>query len=200
MGWCGTRDGLVARSSTEKQLMQASRKTKVLVVDGHPVVVSGCRAIFANDRSVQIISAANEREGLEAYRQSRPHVAIIDVKLPDLSGYELLRKIRKEDPEARVIMFSMNDDPAFVVRAVELGAKGFLCKGDDTQNLVDAVREVAKGTTFVSPELAQSITFASSEASCASGGPTQQQGTGDSTVARQGEKDRTGRRCARLVI
>lgn len=143
--------------------MQANRKTKVLVVDGHPVVISGCRAIFANDRSVQIISATNEREGFEAYRQSRPHVAIIDIKLPDLSGYELLRKIRKEDPEAKVIIFSMNDDPAFVIRAVELGAKGFVGKSDDPQHLVDAVREVARGTTFVSPQLAQSVTFASAD-------------------------------------
>lgn len=144
--------------------MQANRKTKVLIVDDHPVVVSGCRAIFAGNRKVEIISAPNEREGLAAYRQSKPHVSIIDINLPDLSGYELLRKIRKEDPSAKVIMFSVNDDPAFVVRAVELGAKGFVCKGDDPQNLVEAVREVARGTTFVSPQLAQSVTFASAEA------------------------------------
>jgi DNA-binding NarL/FixJ family response regulator len=143
--------------------MQVARKTKVLIVDDHPVVVSGCRAVFAGDRSVQIISAANEREGMKAFRQSKPHVSIIDINLPGVSGYELLRKIRKEDPEAKVIMFSVNDDPAFVVRAVELGAKGFVCKGDDPRNLVEAVHEVAKGTTFVSPQLAKSVTFSSAE-------------------------------------
>jgi DNA-binding NarL/FixJ family response regulator len=143
--------------------MQANRKTRVLIVDDHPVVVSGCRAVFAGDRSVQIISAQNEREGLQAYRQSKPHVSIIDINLPGLSGYELLRKIRKMDATAKVIMFSVNDDPAFVVRAVELGAKGFVCKGDDPKRLVEAVHEVAKGTTFVSPQLARSVTFASAE-------------------------------------
>jgi DNA-binding NarL/FixJ family response regulator len=144
--------------------MQARRKTRVLIVDDHPVVVSGCRAIFASDRSVQIISAPNEREGLDAYRQSKPHVAIIDINLPGLSGYELLRKIKREDPSAKVIMLSVNDDPAFVVRAVELGAKGFVSKGDDPKHLVEAVHEVARGTTFVSPQLALSVTFASAEA------------------------------------
>lgn len=143
--------------------MRAGRKTKVLIVDDHPVVVSGCRAIFASDRSVRILSASTEREGFAVYRQSRPDVAIIDINLPDLSGYELLRKIRKEDPNAKVIMFSVNEDPAFVVRAVELGAKGFVCKGDNPQNLVDAVHEVARGTTFVSPQIAKSVTFASAE-------------------------------------
>ena len=143
--------------------MQAARKTKVLIVDDHPVVVSGCRAIFAGDSSVQIISAPNEREGLQTYRQSKPDVSIIDINLPDLSGYELLRKIRKEDPDAKVIIFSVNDDPAFVVRAVELGAKGFVCKGDDPQSLVEAVHEVAGGTTFGSPQLAKSVTFAAAD-------------------------------------
>ena len=143
--------------------MQVARKTKVLIVDDHPVVVSGCRAVFAGDRSVQIISAPNEREGMKAFRQSKPHVSIIDINLPGVSGYELLRKIRKEDPEAKVIMFSVNDDPAFVVRAVELGAKGFVCKGDDPKSLVEAVHEVVKGTTFVSPQLAKSVTFSSAE-------------------------------------
>ena len=143
--------------------MQTARKTKVLIVDDHPVVVSGCRAVFAGDRSVQIISAPNEREGMKAFRQSKPHVSIIDINLPGVSGYELLRKIRKEDPEAKVIMFSVNDDPAFVVRAVELGAKGFVCKGDDPRSLVEAVHEVAKGTSFISPQLAKSVTFSSAE-------------------------------------
>lgn len=143
--------------------MQTARKTKVLIVDDHPVVVSGCRAVFAGDRSVQIISAPNEREGMKAFRQSKPHVSIIDINLPGVSGYELLRKIRKEDPDAKVIMFSVNDDPAFVVRAVELGAKGFVCKGDDPRSLVDAVHEVAKGTSFISPQLAKSVTFSSAE-------------------------------------
>ena len=143
--------------------MQAARKTKVLIVDDHPVVVSGCRAVFAGDRSIQIISAPNEREGMKAFRQSKPHVSIIDINLPGVSGYELLRKIRKEDPDAKVIMFSVNDDPAFVVRAVELGAKGFVCKGDDPRSLVEAVHEVAKGTSFISPQLAKSVTFSSAE-------------------------------------
>jgi DNA-binding NarL/FixJ family response regulator len=143
--------------------MHAARKTKVLIVDDHPVVVSGCRTVFAADSSMQIISAANEREGLQAYRQSKPDISIIDINLPDLSGYELLRKIRKEDPDAKVIIFSVNEDPAFVVRAVELGAKGFVCKGDDPQSLLEAVHEVAAGTTFVSPQLAKSVTFASAD-------------------------------------
>ena len=56
-----------------------------------------------------------------------------------------MRRIRKEDPDAKIIMFSMNDDPAFVVRAIELGAQGYVSKGDDPRMLVNAVRKVAAG-------------------------------------------------------
>lgn len=64
---------------------------------------------------------------------------MIDIKLPDVSGFELMRQIRKEDPGARIIMFSMNDDPAFAVRAVEMGAQGYLSKSDDPRLFVEAV-------------------------------------------------------------
>src|SRR5687768_12044671 len=138
--------------------MQARRSTKVLIVDDHPVVVSGCRAVFAADRSIQIISAADEQEALRTYRQAKPDVVIVDINLPGASGYEVLRRIRKDNPEAKIIMLSVNDDPAFIVRAVELGARGFVSKSDDPRHLVDAVNQVVQGGTYVSPPLAQSVT------------------------------------------
>jgi DNA-binding NarL/FixJ family response regulator len=84
---------------------------------------------------------------------------VIDIKLPDVSGFELMRRIRKDDPDAKIIMFSMNDDPTFVVRAIELGAQGYVSKGDDPRMLVKAVRKVAAGFNFVSPQLAEAVTF-----------------------------------------
>jgi DNA-binding NarL/FixJ family response regulator len=70
-----------------------------------------------------------------------------------------MRRIRKDDPAAKIIMFSMNDDPAFVVRAVEAGAQGYVSKGDDPRLLVKAVRKVAAGENFITPHLAETITF-----------------------------------------
>ena len=103
-------------------MMQNSNRSaiKVLIVDDHPVVLSGCRSLFASDNSVKIDEATDAKSGHRAYVAKRPDVTVIDIKLPDVSGFELMRRIRKDDPDARIIMFSMNDDPAFVVRAVEL--------------------------------------------------------------------------------
>lgn len=131
----------------------------VLIVDDHPVVISGCRSLFASEPHIRLSEASNEKSGHEAYLEIRPDMSIIDINLPGLSGFELFRRIREADPAAKVIMFSMNDEPAFVVRAIELGANGYVSKGDDPQHLLSAVRSVANGQNFVTPHLAQAVTF-----------------------------------------
>ena len=133
--------------------------TKVLIVDDHPVVLSGCRSLFASDNTVKIEEATDAKSGHRAYLARKPDVTVIDIKLPDVSGFELMRRIRKDDPEARIIMFSMNDDPALVVHAIEMGAQGYVWKGDDPRMLVKAVRKVAAGDNFISPQLAEAVTF-----------------------------------------
>jgi DNA-binding NarL/FixJ family response regulator len=138
-----------------------ARLMKLLIVDDHPVVVSGCRSLFASDPSILIEEAVDEKSGHRAFLSKRPDVTIIDINLPDLSGFELMRRIRKDDPKARIIMFSMNDDPAFVVRAIELGAQGYVSKGDDPRLLIKAVRKVAAGENFITPHLAETVTFSS---------------------------------------
>jgi DNA-binding NarL/FixJ family response regulator len=142
-------------------MMQDTAKpaTRVLIVDDHPVVLSGCRSLFASDNSVRIDEAADAKSGHRAFISKKPDVTVIDINLPDVSGFELMRRIRKDDPDAKIIMFSMNDDPAFVVRAVEMGAQGFVAKTDDPRVLVKAVRKVAAGDNFISPQLAEAVTF-----------------------------------------
>ena len=75
--------------------------TRVLIVDDHPVVVSGCRSLFASDKSVKIDEAADAKSGYRAFVQKRPDVTVIDIKLPDVSGFELMRRIRKDDRKPR---------------------------------------------------------------------------------------------------
>src|ERR1700744_4482657 len=134
---------------------------RLLIVDDHPVVVSGCRSLFASDKSVKIEEAADAKTGHRAFTQKRPDVTVIDIKLPDVSGFELMRSIRKNDPDAKIIMFSMNDDPAFVARAVEMGAQGYVSKGDDPRPVGKVIRKVAAGEKFIAPHLAEDMAFSS---------------------------------------
>lgn len=139
----------------------AKSAVKVLIVDDHPVILSGCRSLFAGDTAFSVEEAADAKSAQRAFSQKKPDVTVIDINLPDVSGFELMRRIRRDDPDAKIIMFSMNNDPAFVVRAVEMGAQGYVSKADDPRVLVKAVRRVAAGDNFISPDLAESVTFSS---------------------------------------
>src|SRR3954453_20333149 len=169
---------------------------KVLIVDDHPVVLSGCRSLFASDNTVRVDEATDAKSGHRAYVTKRPDVTVIDIKLPDVSGFELMRRIRKDDPHGRIIMFSMSDDPAFVVRAIVKGAQGYVSKGDDPRMLVNAVRKVASGDNFISPQLAEAVTF--SGASIKANPASQMTGRqlGNPAAAGPRRQDRRGRRRA----
>jgi DNA-binding NarL/FixJ family response regulator len=140
---------------------KAKSHVLVLIVDDHPVMISGCAAVLSADAAIKIVSASDVKSGFDAYTARNPDVSLIDINLPDLSGFELLRRIMKADPEAAVIMLSMNDDPSFVLRAIELGASGYISKSDDPKLILTAVKAVNSGEKFISPRLAQAATFAS---------------------------------------
>src|ERR1700682_1594468 len=135
---------------------------RVLIVDDHPIVASGCRALFANDPEMVILEASDAESGERVFAAKYPHICVIDINLPTVSGFELARRILGRDAAARIIMFSMNDDPIFAARAIEIGAKGYVSKSGDPCDLVAAIREVGKGGTYLPPAIAQSIAFAGS--------------------------------------
>jgi two-component system invasion response regulator UvrY len=88
------------------------------------------------------------------------HVCVLDINLPGVSGFELARRILAQDTSARIIVFSMNDDPIFAARAIDSGAKGYVSKSGDPADLVKAIRAVADGGVFLAPALAQGVAFA----------------------------------------
>jgi two-component system, NarL family, invasion response regulator UvrY len=133
---------------------------RVLIVDDHPIVASGCRALFAGDEDITILEAGDAEIGERVFIAKRPDVCVFDINLPTVSGFELARRILARTETARIIMFSMNDDPAFAVRAIEVGAKGYVSKSGDPYDLVEAIREVGKGGVYLPAAIAQRIAFA----------------------------------------
>jgi two-component system, NarL family, invasion response regulator UvrY len=132
---------------------------RVLIVDDHPIVISGCRALLETDPDVEVLEAQDGGSGFAAFFDSRPDVAVIDINLPGHSGLELMRRIIDRAPEARLIVFSMNDDPVIAARAIEAGAKGYIAKNDDPALIAEAVRRVANGGLYLHPEMARQIAF-----------------------------------------
>jgi two-component system invasion response regulator UvrY len=133
---------------------------RVLIVDDHPIVASGCRALLAGDPEIVILEASDAESGERVFLAEHPDVCVLDINLPTVSGFELARRILARVASARIIMFSMNDDPIFAARAIEIGAKGYVSKSGDPCDLVEAIREVAKGGAYLPPAIAHSIAFA----------------------------------------
>jgi two-component system invasion response regulator UvrY len=133
---------------------------RILIVDDHPIVASGCRALLAGSPDIAILEAADAETGEEVFVAERPDICVLDINLPGVSGFELARRILARDAAARIIMFSMNDDPIFAARAIETGAKGYVSKSGDPGDLVEAIRKVGDGEVFLPSAIAQSIAFA----------------------------------------
>ena len=133
---------------------------RVLIVDDHPIIVSGCRALLEGEPEIEVVEAQDGAAGFAAYFDHKPDVGVVDINLPGVSGFELARRILARDAMARIIMFSMNDDPIFAARAIETGAKGYVSKSGDPRDLVEAIRKVGDGGVFLPSAIAQSIAFA----------------------------------------
>jgi two-component system invasion response regulator UvrY len=133
---------------------------RVLIVDDHRIVASGCRALFADDPEIVMLEACDAESGERVFVDDQPDICVLDINLPTVSGFELARRILARDASSRIIMFSMNDDPIFAARAIEVGAKGYVSKTGDPYDLVEAIREVGKGGTYLPPAIARSIAFA----------------------------------------
>src|SRR5882672_2955138 len=133
---------------------------RVLIVDDHRIVASGCRALFGDDPEIVILEAFDAESGERAFLDEHPDICVLDINLPTVSGFELARRILARDSAARIIMFSMNDDPVFAARAIDIGAKGYVSKTGDPNDLVEAVREVGNGGVYLPPAIARSVAFA----------------------------------------
>ena len=137
---------------------------RVLIVDDHPIVASGCRTVLAEEAEIVVLEASDAEGAERLFLAERPDIAVIDINLPTVSGFELARRILALDAPARIIMFSMNDDPVFVARAIEIGAKGYVSKAGDPHDLVEAIREVGKGGIYLPPAMARNVAFAGAAA------------------------------------
>ena len=133
---------------------------RVLIVDDHPIVASGCRTVLADEPDIALLEASDAESAERVFVAEHPDICIIDINLPTVSGFELARRILAHSASARIIMFSMNDDPVFVARAIEIGAKGYVAKTGDPNDLVEAIREVGTGGVYLPPAIARSIAFA----------------------------------------
>jgi DNA-binding NarL/FixJ family response regulator len=141
------------------------RKISVLLVDDHAVVREGYRRLLERDDSLTVVGeAATAADALRLDGELGPDVIVLDIALPGVSGIEILRRIIARRPGACVLMFSMYQDGIYATRAIDAGARGYLSKASAPDLLIDAVRCVAGGRRYLSPDVEQAMTKQSSAA------------------------------------
>lgn len=132
---------------------------RVLIIDDHPMVIEGCRGMLSGQPDIEVFEAHDADEAMEAHAASAPDVVVLDINLPWVSGFELLRRLLKRSPAAKVIVFTMNDDPIFAARSIDQGARGYLAKNEDPKSFIKAIRAVAAGERYLSNNLALELAF-----------------------------------------
>jgi two-component system, NarL family, invasion response regulator UvrY len=131
---------------------------KVLLVDDHPVVREGYRRLLESNPDIRVLGeAADATQACECALSLTPDVVVMDIALPGVSGIEAMRRIVSRQPQLRVLMFSMYDDAIFSSRALQAGARGYLTKASAPEALVQAIRAVARGECYVSPDVAKGV-------------------------------------------
>jgi two-component system invasion response regulator UvrY len=130
---------------------------KILLVDDHPIVRSGLRRLLQPLGDVAVTEAADAREAFRAFLAERPDLVMIDVNLPGVGGFQLLRRLIAEDPKVKALMFSMHAEQLFAVQALAEGALGYVSKSASPEEILAAVRGVAGGSGYVEHRLAQDM-------------------------------------------
>lgn len=128
-----------------------SDRISVLLIDNHPVVLDGLRAVLETFDHIEVIGTAGLAQvGLEIARQRRPQVTLMDINMPKLSGIDAIELFRREVPETRIVMLSMHDSREYISSSIMRGAVGYILKDVSTDEVVCAIETVAAGGTYFS--------------------------------------------------
>ncbi len=134
----------------------------ILITDDHPIVRKGIRQLLEDDqyeRFGNIDEAGNGNELFEKLNSSHFDVALLDISLPGRSGLDLLRDIKKSYPEVSVVILSIYPEEQYALRALKLGASGYLTKASAPEELIAAVVKASQGERYITSTLAEKITF-----------------------------------------
>jgi DNA-binding NarL/FixJ family response regulator len=138
--------------------MKSEPVIRILVVDDHALLRDGITALIADEPDMEVVAeASNGREGIERFKTHRPDITLMDLQMPQVSGLEAILAIRRESPEARVIVLTTYTGDVQTVRALQAGARAYILKNLLHQDLLDTIRAVHAGRKWMSPEIAADV-------------------------------------------
>ncbi|OIQ97453.1 response regulator UvrY [mine drainage metagenome] len=133
-----------------------NNKIKVIIADDHAILRAGLKQILAETKDIVVVGEAqNAVEAIKLGCQSNADIILLDISLPDRSGMDVLKYIKRENSNIAVLMLSMYKEDQYAIRALKSGAAGYLSKQSASTELVNAIHTVAKGKKYITPAVAQ---------------------------------------------
>jgi DNA-binding NarL/FixJ family response regulator len=132
----------------------------VLIADNHPIIRMGVKHVLEGASGIQVIAdVATTSELLDTLEKITPDVVMLEMDIPEINGIATLRKLKKEHPEIKVLIYSGQSEDVYALSTIRAGAYGYLSKASDIDYLITAVRKVSEGNMFITNELAQRLAF-----------------------------------------
>ena len=135
--------------------MNTNTPIRILTVDDHPMLREGLAAVLSGEKEMILVAeASNGREAIDHFRNHRPDVTLMDLQMPVMNGHDAIRAIRKDFPDARIIVLTTYGGDELALEAFSAGASGYLIKSAVRKELIETIRSVHRGEKRIPPELA----------------------------------------------
>lgn len=139
-------------------MRHADQPIRILAVDDHAILREGVAALIGTQSDLQLVAeAASGAEAIELHQQHAPHVTLVDLALPDMSGVDVIQAIRARAPRARFVVLTTFRGDVQALRALKAGATGYLLKSMLRKDLLDTIRTVHAGGKYIPPEISSDI-------------------------------------------
>lgn len=133
-------------------------KTRILVIDDHQLYREGIKKILEFEESFEVVGEGSDGdEAIELVKELKPDVVIMDINMPTINGVEATKRLVRTYPETKVIILSIHDDENYVTHALKTGASGYLLKEMDVDSLLEAVKVVAEGGSYIHPKVTHNL-------------------------------------------
>jgi two-component system, NarL family, response regulator NreC len=137
--------------------LRLTMPTRVLLADDHALIRQGLKALLETQGFQVVGEASDGQESLRLAEKTRPDVAILDISMPVLNGVDAARQLKKLSPNVKIVLLTQHDEDQYVTEALRVGAKGYVLKSQAANDLVQAIREVCRGSVYLSPSISRTV-------------------------------------------
>ncbi len=133
-------------------------KIRVLIADDHSMLRQGLKQILELEKDIIVVSlATNGSEAVQFAQEFRPDVILMDINMPGLNGLEAISEIKKKNLPAKIIVLTIHEDREYLFKTLQMGAEGYVLKDAETDVLVEAIRSVHAGNSFIQPNMTKEL-------------------------------------------